>query len=275
MKELELIEQIHQEFDTAQDRLLDEAKKILSGISVEAHVIETTKRLKLFGFINTPIVKKGDEMIQKAEMSKKEAELIEYYSKNYPFLKFLTEAELDRICTKYGLMYAPVSRYQKDVPIKNIEEIERAQPLESRDELDNIKWIKIDEFWDGNKELKTWLKGKGGKIPYKGKRSRGQDPAESMVHQAILDMGYQGGFGRWIFKTATIHEEQREGLFIAAPKSHFDLKGLIKNGLGFFSIKKTQIKDPIVFRYVQGGVQVITKWGLEAEDPSLVLPINN
>lgn len=30
-----------------------------------------------------------------------------------------------------------------------------------------------------------------------------------------------------------------------------------------------EVKDPIVFRYVNGGIQVITKWGIEAEDKIL------
>jgi hypothetical protein len=69
---------------------------------------------------------------------------------------------------------------------------------------------------------------------------------------------------------------KREGLFIAAPKDHFDLKGLkhITGTHGFFSTTRIH-KDPIVFRYVKGGIQIISKWGLEASDPMLVNEINN
>lgn len=41
------------------------------------------------------------------------------------------------------------------------------------------------------------------------------------------------------------------------------------NEYGFFEKVTHKIslpKDPIVFRYVNGGIQVITKWGIEAED---------
>jgi hypothetical protein len=274
--QLELIEKIHQDFDTAQERLLSEAKRILEGVkTTEMPTVETAKRLKLFGFINTPIAKRGAEIIEKIEMSKKEAKLIQYYMKEYPFLKFLTVAELDRICQKYNLMYATVDRYTKDVPIRNLEDIERAKSLKYGDEEPNRKWVEISKFWEGNDELKSWLKAKGGKIFITTIKTNGQEPTESSVRDGILEMGYKGGFGRWIFEKATIFEEKREGLFIAAPESHFNLKGLEKNGFGFFEVKRTEIKDPIVFRFVRGGVQVLTKWGLEAEDPSLILPINN
>lgn len=61
----------------------------------------------------------------------------------------------------------------------------------------------------------------------------------------------------------------KSGLFIAAPKSDFNLEGLSKKGKGYFNV--FEIKDPIVFRYVRGGIQVITKWGLEADDDALVV----
>ena len=66
----------------------------------------------------------------------------------------------------------------------------------------------------------------------------------------------------------------RTGLFIAAPKSHFNLDGLKKTSKFSFNLVTIQ-KDPIVFRYCRGGIQVITKWGLEAGDESLVNPVIN
>lgn len=80
-------------------------------------------------------------------------------------------------------------------------------------------------------------------------------------------MDYSG----YIYHDATLIEEDRNGLFIAAPPSHFNLNGLSKqNKYSFFRITETQVDDPIVFRYCRGGVQVISKWGLEAEDAGLV-----
>jgi hypothetical protein len=56
-------------------------------------------------------------------------------------------------------------------------------------------------------------------------------------------------------------------LYIAASKSMFTgLDKMEKRGYEYI------VKDPIVFRYVEGGLLIISKWGLEANDPELVVP---
>jgi len=125
MNEKQLIEKIHSEFDSAQDRLLNEAHLILS--SQNTSVIDVSQRLKAVGFVNTPTARKGNEANQKLVNSKQEAELIEYYKNTYPFLKFLTEMELERICAKYGLTHSFASNYIKEIPESNLTDIERCR----------------------------------------------------------------------------------------------------------------------------------------------------
>ena len=69
----------------------------------------------------------------------------------------------------------------------------------------------------------------------------------------------------------------RQKLFIAAPEKDFNLDGLTKKGKrGFFKTIITQrVDDPIVFRYCRGGIQILSKWGLEANDPELANPLDN
>jgi len=69
----------------------------------------------------------------------------------------------------------------------------------------------------------------------------------------------------------------KAGLFIAAPENQFNLDGLTKKGVrGFFKeVVTSKVDDPIVFRYVKGGIQVLSKWGLEANDPDLANPLDN
>jgi hypothetical protein len=68
-----------------------------------------------------------------------------------------------------------------------------------------------------------------------------------------------------------IEKLDRTSLFIAAPKSHFNLDGLKKkNKFGFFNFTIFEVKDPIVFRYCRGGVQVLSKWGDETNDKLLL-----
>lgn len=133
-----LIAEIHAEFDTAQDRLLSQANEILSKpVDATRSAVESIgERLEKIGFTNTPTVKKANEIkkgkeaeIKKVVETREQAELIQYYQANYPFLKFLTEAELDRICKKYNLVYAPSDRYTEEVPEMNLRDIENAQPI--------------------------------------------------------------------------------------------------------------------------------------------------
>lgn len=260
------VEKIHREVDTAQDRLLSEAKKILTtGLSPEEVISD---RLIKAGFTNTPVVKKAKEIADKRVMSQEQATLIGYYANAYPFLKFLTVEEFDRICTKYSLVYAPVASYCKDVPEKNLKDIEQAQALRDRDYTNDDFFIKLS--YTGDMEVDTMFKGKT--IPLDiaflvNDRVDVQD-----IRKALWKAGYKGFAHICQWPTYELIRHSKDGLFIAAPQSHFDTTNLKQNKLGFFAFTVKEIKDPIVFRYVQGGIQVLTKWGVEGEDPALVVP---
>lgn len=271
-----LIAEIHAEFDTAQDRLLKEAKKVLNDVNT--NVIGIAERLKSIGFKNTPTAKRGAEVKEKLVKSKDEATLIEYYAQTYPFLKFLTESELDRICKKYNLIYAPSDRYTEEVPEKNLRDIEVAQPLLNKDDA------RLQTYFSGKvwcayeyKALDKILRAKCSDLSnvlFEKYETDKYISEETRIAIGVLDKLKidRSGIDRHIWIDGTVTEVKRSGIFIAAPQSHFNTEGLKKKGLGFFHIFETEIKDPIVFRYVRGGVQVLTKWGLEANDPDLVVP---
>lgn len=293
------IAEIHLAFDSAQDRLLAEAKAILaqSGPSVEALLINQATRLSNLGFTNAKLVKEvekkkvaADTSAKTKELTKAEAELIEYYKVTYPFIKFLTEAELDRICDKYNLVYAPVANYLGNVPEKNLRDIETAQPLH-RNELkpapsdQPFAIIRHNDDSALDRVIVYNMKGISGSSKI-GKCLRSEvglqvnlraNDANSRSHLTkYLESRYpelKGHLDRWF--TAEMRSEKRTGLFIAAPRSEFDLTGLKKNKKGFFAFTEFKVEDPIVFRYCRGGIQVLTKWGIEANDPALLLPINN
>lgn len=266
-----LIQEIHDEFDTAQDRLLQEAKKILASHSLTHNekIEQLAERLKSVGFSNTQIVREAEKIKDKRskqqahlDITREQAELIEYYKFNYPMLKFLTISELNRICDKYGLMYAPVSAYKKDVPEKNLKDIEGAQALKQGDIMPKKHKIIIKEFcsYVPSSVRDYFNKALFDNLPI--------STFDDYLRE-LCPIKYRGAY---LYNgDISIETIDRSGLFIAAPKSHFDLKGLKKEGKGFFNISIIEIKDPIVFRYVKGGVQVLTKWGLEAEDPMLVV----
>lgn len=266
-----LIAEIHAEFDTAQDRLLKDAHEVLK--SANLNVVSVSDRLKSIGFKNTPTAKRGTVIKSDVVKSKDEAKVIEYFSSTYPFLKFLTEPELERICKKYNLIFAPVDRYIEDVPEKNISDIEQAQGLKIDDYAENVTFVKITSFYSDGTELKKWLNNRLIPIDPSCVSHYSNDVSEYRVRDSIKAMGYKGIFGSYIYRSAEVIKVNKTGIFIAAPSSHFDLNGLDKQTQhGFLNVFKTEIKDPIVFRYVRGGIQVLTKWGLEANDPDLVVP---
>lgn len=136
------------------------------------------------------------------------------------------------------------------------------------DDVETEYYIIVDDFWnDCPSDIRETLSKPFRFYPdntyYKTKIT------ETVIKKII---GYTGSYTGYVFLDARVQEVNRTGLFIAAPQSHFNTEGLKKKGLGFFQVFETEIKDPIVFRYVRGGIQVLTKWGLEANDPDLVVP---
>jgi hypothetical protein len=259
------IAEIHHEFDTAEDRLLDQAKKIIQNSSIPKHqqLVDLAQRHIAVGFKNTQTVKKANEVGQKKLLvvkSKEEADLILYYKQKYPFQKFLTIDELNRICKKYGLIYAAVANYVGELPEKNLKDIEGMPHLLAADEQSTQYIIRYTGGLSG------WLSDEAQQLYRKG-ITLFERPSI-----ALLSNIFNSKTGLTAHMYQSLHWEMdtvdREGLFIAAPRGDFKLKGLKNKGLGFFSI--STLKDPIVFRYCRGGIQVITKWGLEASDESLL-----
>lgn len=285
-KEQKLILAIHNDFDSAQDRLLQQARAFLNSAALPqiSQSEMVAERLINLGFKNDSQVKEAEHLrkqrIEKTEQivkTQEEAELIEYYKREYPFLKFLTENELDKICKKYGLVYAPVGNYIKDVPEKNIKEIEVAQAVKYGDGRKNMFYVKYEvydwstsggyrnEFVMPNEVKGIWQN----PIVIESDRK-----IQTFTVSDYLSKKYSPKKKIYI-DTITVTETNRQGLFICAPESNFDTAKLKKKGLGFFDFTVTEIKDPIVFRYVRGGIQVLSKWGLEASDEMLLNPINN
>lgn len=321
--DVEIIEAIHNDFDTAQERLLQDAKKVLNSLpNVEIKNEDLAKRLSKYGFVNSAQVNEVKKLQdQKAEIEKTrglkqgEAELVLHYKETYPFMKFLTVEELDRLCEKWDLIHASVDHYKEAIPIKNLEDIERAQKLLDVDKL-NTKFQLQSKFNSYRSEFQNLLHAIG---IHNYTITQKEVDALCIKYNGRIPDGWDkvvGGNGMWLWSAMnriietsvgqltstasadfermhTIRRatermyssqydavqvgESSDQLFIAAPKSHFNLDGLEKVGkYGFRKIfKMPEPKDPIVFRYVRGGIQVITKWGLEASDPMLINSIDN
>lgn len=260
-----LIEEIHAKFDNAWIGLLEEAKnEIKTNIVKDADYV---KKMHQLGFVNSKPVVEAKRKLEIAMANNEKAELILHYNDTYPFLKFLTEEKLDEICEKYNLTYAPVDRYLEEVPIKNMEAIFEAQELKEGDErpeewkINNLKWH--SSMKGHSKELKKRIL----------EHAYDKRPSDSLIRKVFPEI-----ITSWVYEgEPDCTKMDYTGLFIAAPETHFDLKGLERGKTkGFFkTVTKKMPPDPIVFRYVKGGIQVLTKWGIEANDPELANPLDN
>ena len=292
----EIIEEIHEAFDTAEDRLLKESEEMLESLNIttETKIEEKAERLEKIGFINTNSVvknKKIKEKIQKNQQklvkTKEFADMIRYYKQTYPFQKFLTEEELDKICNKYSLIYAPISNYIEDVPEKNINDIENLKPLLEKDQIEmafklitstnnkefqqlmNLLGHPTAEFTQ--KEINDLILKYYGNNPKEWTFEARENTWLYVIKEKIANhLSYDS------YNYRKVEKIDKSGLFIAAPHSHFNLENVSKESkYGFFNKSITEVKDPIVFRYCKGGVQVITKWGFEANDEIIQNPIEN
>jgi len=133
----ETIQEIHESFDSAADRILKEAKEIInSKIPSEKH-----EKMAKLGFTCAKGVQENVLLKKQIEFQERIADKLSYYSQKYPFYKFITEFEVEKICNKYNLVFGECHQYLGDIPLKNVEEIANFKGVSEED-------CKYYEFWD-------------------------------------------------------------------------------------------------------------------------------
>jgi hypothetical protein len=118
----EVIEQIHTEFETAHEVLLEQAKKIITGTDDK---VEKASRLKKAGFDKATDVKENEHEVRIKTLAEQTAKIVDYYSRKYPLFKFITPDQTMTIAEKYNLVLGNVSDFIGFVPDKNLKEIEK------------------------------------------------------------------------------------------------------------------------------------------------------
>jgi hypothetical protein len=240
-----IIAEIHNEFDTASEKLLNEAKEILAG----SYDIEKGERLKKVGFTSARKVAEAEEVILQLNDSKELARLVDYYQLHYPNNKFITEGMVKQICQKYGLICGETKYYISDVPEKNLAEIEK---FELR--RDDLK--KRDCFYYRRNTMNH--------IGFEHCSKTDKDAMYGVLK-------FNASMRIFIFEShpesVEYAYEDKEPFFICASVKDFDTNRMrITDGYKL----EMNLPDPIVLQPVKGGYLIVTKWGLEAEDESLV-----
>lgn len=271
----EIVQQIHKDFYTASDKLLQEANDIIK--LAEEKNINKIERLKSLGINNCKEVVDSEEIINKSKRVEITSKLIKDYAYRYPMNKFITEEQVIAICNKYNLVMGDISRFKGFVPEKNLKEIENFK-LHKVDE--NILITSIPGLVFQDAEIKK-------RSDYFHIYKKGTD---AFSFQSDDGVNFYGGLRKNPFN---LHEfnfnssdliEDRE-LFvrhfaienasfkICAPLKDMDTRGLeLKNG---YKLTEIYIPDPVVLKPVKGGYLIVTAWGDEASDPIVVNQINN
>lgn len=254
----EVIEAIHNEFDTAADRALEEAMFILSQEGMDCLKKEKCELMEKFGFTGTNQVKQLRERVKIDETAKSKAEIINRYKTNYPQYKFIFKEQVKEICEKYGLICGTANMYKGDIPLKNLKEMEAFKVAE-RDEYFLMNYSSL--MVSSPLAVLNWAPPVISKEQHY-KNTKGYFTAK---------MVYTGDNSDYELIT-TYHEPTRINyraddipFFICAPKKEMDLTGYKLDGV----FVKKEWPDPIVLHYVKDGFLIVTKWGIEGDDPIL------
>jgi len=134
----EIVHEIHNEFFTAGDKILQRAKDILNKSAEQTR--SKGNRLAALGFSKSPEAVTAINFEQEIITTKEAAALVQYYQTEYPLNKFIIEPQLQTICRKYGLVCGDVSLYKGFVPESKIAAIESFK-VKSKDEMIEV-WSK-------------------------------------------------------------------------------------------------------------------------------------
>ena len=236
----ELIQQIHNDFYTEVDKLLESTKLIEKN---EVSIPKKIQILRKHGFLRTKESLEAEKIDRKNRVikwnnEKKERlkEAIDYFSFKYPMYKFITIESVYDLCEKYNLNVDHAENYTGYIPSKNLEDI------------DNFKIDIEDERWEIG-----FYEHRDGKYVIKSTFSRKQ--AEELNFKYKIDNYY--------------HDLRPSNFDIVAPEKDF-----IK---GRDNTKYTP--DPIVLKPVlykeYNYFLIVTAWGEEAGDNLVINPNHN
>lgn len=252
--------EIHNEFETAADRLLIEAKEILNEAAKQD--ISKVDRLKSLGFNQTEQVVKSKPIMEKAQLTKEKLQLLELYSVRYPNNKFITEEQVQQICLKYGLICGSVSKFKGFVPESNLKQIENFK-LNAEDvglHTSNGFFLKNGEIKKRNSYWHVYRIDDTDTYKLHAFQSENGIDFYARDDHNLFGLAHEGFFNKF-----TIN---KSNLQICAPLKDMDAKGMtIEKG---YKMQPIHIPDPIVLQPVKGGYLILTAWGDEASDELVV-----
>lgn len=274
------VEQIHNEIDTAEERICGSLDSFLESLNIVSNTKITRKAslLRELGFTKNETLKTVDtEILEKQKIEDQYSKLLEY-KQTYPLNKILTIEEFHRICKKYNLIYATADNYIKDVPEKNLLEIKNSKKLLEQHlpeaiitligirDLTLIKQLgKERPLFTQSEIIELCKKYYGYDVPHWTRN------ANNSSWLYVTDRGINGVADCNKYNYNSVEIKDKKGLHIAAPKTHFDLTGLsLDNEFGYAKVTKFEVLDPIAFEHLNKGfVRILSKWGTEDDQSYL------
>jgi hypothetical protein len=282
-KEQALVKEIHSAFGEASDRLVAMANG--GGIQLR----EKAERLKRLGFTSCEDV----ASFKRLENDKRAYELAQKYREKYPFLKFITNWQLDGICNKYGLVAGSPEMFTGSISVQKLSEMEywfdkideedksiaffyaisfisrdlaskRIHPLVSESSIKSIYHGSVLSLYNITNPETSEI------IGYVLKIEGGKMLSESGIMEAFEEVGISGE----VFmsrKKMSITECGKKPALIAAPAAMLWPASMFEPDPNALDPIILQL-DPIILQPVIGGYLVLAKWGPEANDPELVIP---
>lgn len=242
--------EIHNEFQTAADKLLVEAKEIVQKAATINK--QKTSRLERLGFKRAKEVVETAAIIRDEKAAKENAELVSYFSMRYPNNKFITEYQVREICHKYNLVCGEVGKFKGFVPEKNLKEIE-AFSLKKEDVVyERDSWgSALDWSVETMREVME--------------RETARSTRNSVLNYFSPTPAFSISRSS---RTTQIQEGTPVGLKICAPVKDMDTDGYrVVDG---YMLEKIHVPDPVVLQPVKGGYLILTAWGDEASDENVV-----
>lgn len=263
-----VVEEIHNEFFTAGEKILCEATSLLKEL--ETKDIQKGKRLAAIGFGKTREAVAAVETENKLGLTKQISELVVYYKTKYPNNKFITEEQVKQICEKYGLVCGDTSMYKGFVPESKLKMIESFEIKENYAAAIVDSWhdnevvgilnredIVQSHLIDMLKNGDSWYVVCGDKIK--------TDHVKNGERFRYLGRGLDSGeYQNQRYLKAVPFKEIK--LKICAPLKDME----IPRGKEVVGYKIQNIPDPVVLHPVLGGYLIICAWGNEASDELVV-----
>jgi hypothetical protein len=259
-----VVDQIHNEFFTAGENLLEEAICLLKDL--EQKDLAKGKRLAALGFGKTREAVAAIETETKLATTKYISDLVMHYQINYPNNKFIAESQVKSICQKYSLVCGDISMYKGFVPEVKLQ---MAEKFKLKNEDKSKLWFEISS--SSGKELPITHISEKDLTEYGLKYFKRDSALEysyivgsmgdfglDMFKQEICQM-----FSEFAFVKATIVSQS---LKICAPLKDME----IPKGKEVVGYKIQDIPDPVVLQPVQGGYLIVCAWGDEASDEIVV-----